>query len=38
MNSIEVIAKHDEDGSAIEVADDQVVVSNRGNPQEKVLT
>jgi len=38
MDSIEVIAKHDEDRSAIEAADDQVVVSNSIISHEKLLT
>lgn len=38
MDSIEVIAKHDEDRFAIEAADDQVVVSNSIVSYEKVLT
>lgn len=38
MDSIEVVAKHDEDRSAIEAADDQVVVSKSIIFHEKVLT
>jgi len=37
MDSIEVVAKHDEDRSAVEAADDQVVVSNSMNSHEEVL-